>query len=174
MLDQSPISNLQPPIRIGIGNDIHRLVEGRKLILGGVEIPFDKGLLGHSDADSLTHAICDALLGAAALGDIGTHFSDRDPQWKGADSLQLLRRVGAMLSETGWRIVNIDATIMAERPKMMPHLPAMKLNLAAALDLDVSCLSLKAKTNEGLDAVGRGEAIAAQAITLIAQAPESI
>ncbi len=168
MSDQSPISPLPSQIRIGIGNDIHRLVEGRKLILGGVEIPFEKGLLGHSDADSLTHAICDALLGAAALGDIGTHFSDQDPQWKGADSLMLLQRVGAMLREAGWRIVNVDATIMAERPKMMPHLPAMKLNLAAALNLDVSCLSLKAKTNEGLDAVGRGEAIAAQSIALIA------
>ena len=167
MVDQSQITNHQLPFRIGIGNDIHRLVEGRKLILGGVEIPFEKGLLGHSDADSLTHAICDALLGAAALGDIGTHFSDQDPQWKGADSLQLLRRVGAMLLEAGWRIVNIDATIMAERPKLMPHLPAMKLNLATALNLDVLCLSLKAKTNEGLDAIGRGEAIAAQAMALI-------
>ncbi|HEX4949405.1 MAG TPA: 2-C-methyl-D-erythritol 2,4-cyclodiphosphate synthase [Blastocatellia bacterium] len=154
-------------MRIGIGNDIHRLVEGRKLILGGVEIPYEKGLFGHSDADSLTHAICDALLGAAALGDIGTHFSDRDPQWKGADSLQLLRRVVAMLGENGWRIGNVDATILAERPKMMPHIPAMKAKLAAALNLDPACLSLKAKTNEGLDAVGRGEAIAAQAIALL-------
>ncbi len=174
MSDQSQISNPKSQIRIGIGNDIHRLVEGRKLILGGVEILFEKGLLGHSDADSLTHAICDALLGAAALGDIGTHFSDRDAQWKGVDSLKLLSRVAAMLNEAGWRIVNVDATIMAERPKMMPHLSAMKLNLAAALNLDISCLSLKAKTNEGLDAVGRGEAIAAQAIALLEQAPESI
>ncbi len=172
MAAESLISNLQSPIRIGIGNDIHRLVEGRKLILGGVEIPFEKGLLGHSDADSLTHAICDALLGAAALGDIGTHFSDQDPQWKGADSLQLLRRVGEMLSAAGWRIANVDATILAERPKMMAHLPAMKSNLAAALNLNVSCLSLKAKTNEGLDAVGRGEAIAAQAIALITSESE--
>ena len=174
MFAESPISNLQSPIRVGIGNDIHRLVEGRKLILGGVEIPFEKGLLGHSDADSLTHAICDALLGAAALGDIGTHFLDQDPQWKDADSLQLLSRIAEMLSEAGWRIVNIDATILAERPKMMPHLPAMKLNLAAALNLDVSCLNLKAKTNEGLDAIGRGEAIAAQASALITQAPEEL
>ena len=174
MSDQSAIRNPQSAIRIGIGNDIHRLVEGRKLILGGVEIPFEKGLLGHSDADSLTHAICDALLGAAALGDIGTHFSDKDPQWRGADSMKLLARVGAMLRAAGWCIVNVDATIMAERPKMMPHLPAMKLNLAAALNLDVSCLSLKAKTNEGLDAVGRGEAIAAQAIALLARATEPI
>jgi 2-C-methyl-D-erythritol 2,4-cyclodiphosphate synthase len=167
MASSSPISNLQSPIRVGIGNDIHRLVEGRKLILGGVEIPFEKGLLGHSDADSLAHAICDALLGAAALGDIGTHFSDQDPQWQGADSLQLLRRVVEMLGEHGWHVGNVDATILAERPKLMPHLPAMKANLAAALNLDPAGLSLKAKTNEGLEAVGRGEAIAAQAIALL-------
>ena len=167
MASQSPISNFQSPIHVGIGNDIHRLVAGRKLILGGVEIPFEQGLQGHSDADSLTHAICDALLGAAALGDIGTHFSDQDPQWKGADSLLLLRRVCAMLAEQGWSIVNVDATILAERPKMMPHLPAMKTKLAEALSLQVSCLNLKAKTNEGLDAIGRGEAIGAQAMALI-------
>ena len=167
MSSQSPISHLPSPIRVGIGNDIHRLVAGRKLILGGVEIPFEQGLQGHSDADSLTHAICDALLGAAALGDIGTHFSDQDPQWKGADSLQLLARVGAMLSEQGWRIVNVDATILAERPKMMPHLPAMKAKLAAAMNLDAACLNLKAKTNEGLGAIGHGEAIGAQAIACL-------
>ncbi len=167
MSDSPQSSPCNSQIRVGIGNDIHRLVEGRKLILGGVEIPFEKGLLGHSDADSLTHAICDALLGAAALGDIGTHFSDKDPRWKGADSLMLLRRVCELLNESGWHIGNVDATIMAERPKMMPHLPAMKAKLAAAMNLDDSCLSLKAKTNEGLDAVGRGEAIAAQAIALI-------
>lgn len=169
MADQPPTTNHASPFRIGIGNDIHRLVEGRKLILGGVEVPFEKGLLGHSDADSLSHAICDALLGAAALGDIGTHFSDKDPQWKGADSLMLLRRVCEMLSEAGWEIVNVDATIMAERPKMMPHLPMMKSKLAEAMGIDVSCLSLKAKTNEGLDVIGRGEAIAAQAVALISQ-----
>lgn len=167
MSDQPPTTSHRPPFRIGLGNDIHRLVAGRKLILGGVEVPFEKGLLGHSDADSLTHAICDALLGAAALGDIGTHFSDRDPQWQGADSLQLLRRVVEMLGAHGWRVGNVDATILAERPKMMPHIPAMKANLAAALNLDPEGLSLKAKTNEGRDAVGRGEAIAAQAIALI-------
>ncbi|MFN7930448.1 MAG: 2-C-methyl-D-erythritol 2,4-cyclodiphosphate synthase [Blastocatellia bacterium] len=163
----SPISNLHSPIRVGIGNDIHRLVEGRKLILGGVEIPFEKGLQGHSDADSLAHAICDALLGAAALGDIGKHFSDKDPQWAGADSLQLLACVCGMLSEQGWQIVNVDATILAERPKMMPHIPAMKMKLAAAMNIDETCINLKAKTNEGLDAIGRGEAIGAQAIALI-------
>lgn len=167
MSSSSQISNLQSQIRVGIGNDIHRLVEGRRLILGGVEIPFEKGLLGHSDADSLTHAICDALLGAAALGDIGTHFSDKDPQWQGADSLQLLHRVCEMLRERGWRIGNVDATILAERPKMMPHIAAMKTRLAAAMNIDPAGLSLKAKTNEGLDAVGRGEAIAAQAIALL-------
>lgn len=163
-------SSFTPPslsLRVGIGNDVHRLIEGRKLILGGVEIPFEKGLQGHSDADSLTHAICDALLGAAGLGDIGTHFSDKDPQWIGADSLLLLRRVCEMLDEKGWRIVNVDATILAERPKMMPHIPAMKAKLAEAMSIDCACLNIKAKTNEGLDAIGRGEAIGAQATALL-------
>lgn len=156
--------------RIGIGNDIHRLVEGRKLILGGVEIPYDKGLLGHSDADSLSHAITDALLGAAGLGDIGTHFSDKDPRWKNADSQMFLQAVCQMLAERGWRIVNIDATILAERPKMMPHIPAMKETLAATMNIEAARLNLKAKTNEGLDAIGRGEAIGAQAIALLEKA----
>lgn len=156
--------------RIGIGNDIHRLVEGRKLILGGVEIPHDKGLLGHSDADSLSHAITDALLGAAGLGDIGTHFSDKDPRWKNADSQMFLQAVCQMLAERGWRIVNIDATILAERPKMMPHIPAMKETLAATMNIVAAQLNLKAKTNEGLDAIGRGEAIGAQAIALLEKA----
>lgn len=169
MSSPSQPSNQAANVRIGIGNDIHRLVAGRKLILGGVEIPFALGLQGHSDADSLTHAICDALLGAAALGDIGTHFSDQDPQWKGADSLSLLRRVCEMLRAAGWSIGNVDATILAERPRMMPHLPAMKTKLAAAMSIDAACLNLKAKTNEGLDAIGRGEAIGAQAIALLSQ-----
>ena len=156
--------------RIGIGNDIHRLVAGRKLILGGVEIPHDKGLLGHSDADSLSHAITDALLGAAGLGDIGTHFSDKDPRWKNADSQMFLQAVCQMLAERGWRIVNIDATILAERPKMMPHIPAMKETLAATMNIEAAQLNLKAKTNEGLDAIGRGEAIGAQAIALLEKA----
>ncbi len=154
--------------RVGLGNDIHRLVEDRKLVLGGVEIPYEKGLFGHSDADCLAHAICDALLGAANLGDIGTHFSDQDARWAGADSLVLLGRVSKMLAENNWKIVNVDAIIQAEKPKMMPHIPVMKMRLAAALNLPESDISLKAKTNEGLDAVGRGEAIAAQAIALIA------
>jgi 2-C-methyl-D-erythritol 2,4-cyclodiphosphate synthase len=153
--------------RIGIGNDIHRLVEGRQLILGGVEIPFDKGLLGHSDGDSLSHAITDALLGAAGLGDIGTHFSDKDSHWAGADSMVFLRHVCGLLAERGYVIANIDATILAERPKMMPHIPAMKAKLAEAMGIGPSQLNIKAKTNEGLDAIGRGEAIAAQAIALI-------
>lgn len=167
MSDQAPIPTPQSPLRVGLGNDIHCLVKGRKLILGGVEIPFEKGLLGHSDADSLTHAICDALLGAAALGDIGRHFPDNDPQWKDVDSLLVLRHVCELLRARGWSIVNVDATILAERPKMMPHIPAMNVRLAAAMGIDVVCINVKAKTNEGLDAVGRGEAIAAQAIALI-------
>jgi 2-C-methyl-D-erythritol 2,4-cyclodiphosphate synthase len=153
--------------RIGIGNDIHRLVEGRKLILGGVEIPYERGLLGHSDGDSLTHAITDALLGAAALGDIGSHFSDRDPRWAGADSLVFLRHVRGLLEERGFEIANVDATILAERPKMAPHISEMKVRLAEAMKISESQINIKAKTNEGLDATGRGEAIAAQAVALI-------
>jgi len=153
--------------RIGIGNDIHRLVEGRKLTLGGVEIPFDKGLLGHSDGDSLSHAITDALLGAAGLGDIGTHFSDKDPRWAGADSMMFLSHVCELLAKRGYAVANIDATIMAERPKMLPHIPAMKARLAEVVGVAPAQLNIKAKTNEGLDAVGRGEAIAAQAVAMI-------
>ena len=147
-----------------MGNDIHQLVAGRKLILGGVEIPFEKGLLGHSDADALSHAITDAILGAAGLGDIGTHFSDKDARWKDADSMVFLRHVCELLTDRGYKIGNIDATILAERPKMMPHIPAMKTKLADAMAIDSSQLNIKAKTNEGLDAIGRGEAIAAKAV----------
>ncbi|HEY8460567.1 MAG TPA: 2-C-methyl-D-erythritol 2,4-cyclodiphosphate synthase [Blastocatellia bacterium] len=153
--------------RAGIGNDIHRLVEGRKLILGGVEIAYDRGLLGHSDGDSLTHAITDAILGAAALGDIGSHFSDKDPRWAGADSLAFLRHACALLEERGFEIANVDATILAERPKMAPHIAEMKARLAEAMGIDRSRINIKAKTNEGLDAIGRGEAIGAQAVALI-------
>jgi 2-C-methyl-D-erythritol 2,4-cyclodiphosphate synthase len=153
--------------RVGIGNDIHHLVEGRKLILGGVEIPYERGLLGHSDGDSLTHAITDALLGAAALGDIGSHFSDKDPQWAGADSLVFLRHVRGLLEERGFEIANVDATILAERPKMAPHITEMKVRLAEAMKISESQINIKAKTNEGLGAIGRGEAIAAQAVALI-------
>ena len=154
--------------RVGIGNDIHRLVEGRKLILGGVEIPCERGLLGHSDGDSLTHAITDALLGAAGLGDIGSYFSDRDPRWAGADSLVFLRHVRDLLEERGFEIANIDATILAERPKMAPHVSEMKSKLAGAMGIDRSQINIKAKTNEELDAIGRGDAIGAQAVALIA------
>lgn len=158
-----------PHFRIGLGNDIHQLVNGRKLILGGVEIPFDKGLLGHSDADALSHAITDAILGAAGLGDIGTHFSDQDPRWKDADSLMFLREAYALAQARGYVIGNVDATIMAERPKMMPHLAAMRARLCETLGLDESQLNLKAKTNEKFDAIGRGEAIATQAVVLLYQ-----
>ncbi len=155
------------PLRVGIGNDIHRLVEGRKLILGGVEIPYERGLLGHSDGDSLTHAITDALLGAAALGDIGSFFSDQDPQWAGADSLVFLRHVCSLIADRGFEIGNIDATILAERPKMASHITEMKSKLADAMGIDQSQINVKAKTNEGVDAIGRGEAIGAQAVVLL-------
>ena len=153
--------------RIGIGYDIHRLVEGRKLVLGGVEIPFEKGLLGHSDSDVLTHAICDALLGAAALGDIGTHFPDTDPRWARASSLDLLDRIVELLADRGYRIANVDATVMAERPKLKHHVQAIRERLASKLRVDIDQVSVKAKTSEGLESVGRGEAIAAQAIALL-------
>jgi 2-C-methyl-D-erythritol 2,4-cyclodiphosphate synthase len=153
--------------RIGIGYDIHRLVEGRKLVLGGVEIPFEKGLLGHSDSDVLTHAICDALLGAAALGDIGTHFPDSDPRWAGVSSLEFLARVVEIVTEAGYRVANIDATVLAERPKLRPHIQAIRESIATVLRIDIDQVNVKAKTNEGLESVGRGEAMAAQAVALL-------
>ena len=155
-------------LRVGIGYDIHRLVEGRRLVLGGVVIPFHRGLLGHSDGDSLSHAITDAILGAAGLGDIGSLFPDTDPQWVGADSQVFLRHVGGLISERGYRIVNIDATILAERPKMRPYIDPMRSSLAETLGIELGRINLKAKTNEGLDAIGRGEAIGAQSVVLIA------
>jgi 2-C-methyl-D-erythritol 2,4-cyclodiphosphate synthase len=153
--------------RIGIGYDIHRLAEGRRLVLGGVEVPFEKGLLGHSDSDVLTHAICDALLGAASLGDIGTHFPDSDPQFAGASSLDLLAKVNDLIGERGFRVENLDSVILAERPRLAPHIPAMRERLAAVLKIDIDRVSIKAKTGEGLESVGRGEAMAAQAIALL-------
>ena len=153
--------------RIGIGYDIHRLVEGRKLILGGVEIPFEKGLLGHSDSDVLTHAICDALLGAAALGDIGTHFPDTDPQWAGASSLDFLAHAVELITARGYSIANVDATVLAERPKIRPHIETMRERLASALRIDVDRVNVKAKTGEGLESIGRGEAMAAQVVALL-------
>jgi 2-C-methyl-D-erythritol 2,4-cyclodiphosphate synthase len=153
--------------RIGIGYDIHRLVEGRPLILGGEHIPFEKGLLGHSDSDVLTHAICDAILGAGALGDIGTHFPDSDPRFAGASSIDLLAQAVNLLSERGYRVVNVDAIIMAERPKLAPYRESISKRLASVLGVDVEAVNVKAKTHEGLEAVGRGEAIAAQAVALV-------
>ena len=157
-------------MRIGHGYDVHRLVEGRALILGGVEIEFEKGLLGHSDADVLTHAVMDALLGAAALGDIGKLFPDSDPTYKGADSLILLRVVGDCLRDAGYRIENIDATVLAQRPKLAPHIPRMRQNIAAALLLDTQAVSIKATTEEGLGFTGNGDGMAAHAVCLIENA----
>lgn len=154
-------------MRIGHGYDVHRLVEGRKLILGGVDIPFEKGLLGHSDADVLTHALMDALLGAAALGDIGKLFPDNDDAFLGADSIELLRRVCAVLFEHGYKIGNVDCTVLAQRPKLSPHIPAMREKLAAAMCVDVSRVSVKATTEEHLGFTGEGLGIAAHAVALL-------
>jgi len=153
--------------RAGIGYDLHRLAIGRKLMLGGVQVPFDRGPVGHSDGDTLAHAICDALLGAAGLGDIGTHFPDSDAQWKDADSLRFLKHVRSLLDQKTLRIAHIDAVVIAERPKLTPHFPAMRKALAGALGIEAERINLKAKTNEGVDAVGRGEAIAAHAIATL-------
>ncbi len=154
-------------MRIGHGYDVHRLTEGRRLILGGVNIPFEKGLLGHSDADVLAHAIADALLGAAALGDIGTLFPDTDPQYAGADSLVLLARVAEEIGRAGWRIGNIDATVLAQAPKLKPHIPEMRRRLAAACGVESGCISVKATTEEGLGFTGLGEGMAAHAVCLL-------
>ena len=154
-------------MRIGQGFDVHALGEGRKLIIGGVEIPFPLGLEGHSDADVLLHAICDALLGAAGLGDIGRHFPDTDPQYRGIDSRRLLRHVGAQLGERGYRVVNLDATIIAQAPKMAPHIPQMVKHIAADLQLAEDRVNVKATTTEKLGFTGRGQGIAAQAVCLI-------
>jgi 2-C-methyl-D-erythritol 2,4-cyclodiphosphate synthase len=157
-------------IRIGTGYDVHRLVPDRKLIMGGVDIPHEKGLLGHSDADVLLHAVCDALLGAAGLGDLGRHFPDTDQRYKGISSLALLAEVGRLLAEKGFRVNNIDATIVAERPKMAPHIPAMVANIAGAVKVDRSAVNVKATTTEGLGFAGTGEGIAAYAVCTITQA----
>jgi len=154
-------------VRIGQGFDVHALVKGRRLIVGGVTIPFEKGLAGHSDADVLIHAVCDALLGAAALGDIGRHFPDTDPRYKDADSRALLREVAAKVRGAGFTIANLDATLHAEAPKMAAHIPAMIANLAADLGLQSGQVNVKAKTAERLGAIGRGEGIAAEAIALL-------
>ena len=154
-------------IRIGQGFDVHALVPGRKLILGGVEIPHDKGLLGHSDADVLLHAITDALLGAAALGDIGRHFPDTDERWRGADSRVLLRATVGLLAQAGWRVVNVDSTVIAQAPKLASHIPAMVENIAADLQVAGGDVNVKAKTCERLGFAGRGEGIVAEAVVLI-------
>lgn len=154
-------------LRIGHGYDVHRLTEGRRLILGGVEVPYEKGLLGHSDADVLTHAVMDALLGAAALGDIGKLFPDSDPAYEGADSLALLREVGKRLRAEGFEIGNLDSTVIAQAPKLAPHIQRMRANIAAALDVDVARVSVKATTEERLGFTGSGQGIAAQAVALI-------
>jgi 2-C-methyl-D-erythritol 2,4-cyclodiphosphate synthase len=154
-------------MRIGQGFDVHALVEGRRLVIGGVEVAHDKGLLGHSDADVLLHAICDALLGAAALGDIGRHFPDSDPRFKGIDSRELLRHVANLLVERRYRVVNVDATLVAQAPRMAPHIPRMTANIAADVGVNVDQVNVKATTTEALGFTGRGEGIAAQAVCLI-------
>ena len=154
-------------LRVGHGDDVHRLGEGRALILGGVTVPFDRGLLGHSDADVLTHAVMDALLGAAALGDIGKLFPDSDAAYAGADSIALLERVTALLREHGWQVGNVDATVVAQAPKLAPYIPEMRRRLAEAMGLDVDCVSVKATTEEKLGFTGSGEGMAAHAVALI-------
>jgi len=154
-------------MRIGHGYDVHRLTEGRPLILGGVEIPFERGLLGHSDADVLLHAVMDALLGAAALGDIGKLFPDTDERYRGADSVRLLQNVASRIEEAGWRIGNIDATVLAQRPKLSPYIPQMRERIAAACGVGTDCVSVKATTEEGLGFTGSGEGIAAHAVCLL-------
>ena len=154
-------------IRIGNGYDLHRLVGDRRLVLGGVEIPCEKGLLGHSDADVLTHAIMDAMLGALALGDIGHYFPPTDPKWAGADSIMLLQQVQELILAQGWQVNNLDAVVIAEAPKLKPHIKAMRDRLSQAMNLPIDCVSVKATTNEGMDAIGQKEAIAVHAVVLL-------
>ncbi len=156
-------------MRIGIGYDVHRLTEGRKLILGGVEIPYEKGLLGHSDADVLVHAVMDAILGAAALGDIGQHFPDSDPRYSGISSMLLLERVEELIREKGYAVGNIDAIVIAQKPKLLPYRPQMAENIARALRIPVGAVSVKATTEEGLGFTGTGEGMAAQAVALLTE-----
>ena len=156
-------------LRIGHGYDVHRLTEGRPLILGGVTVPYERGLLGHSDADVLAHAVMDALLGAAALGDIGGMFPNSDERWRGADSLRLLEQVTARLAENGWAIGNVDATVLAQAPKLAPHIPEMRRRLAAAMCIDVTQVSVKATTEEHLGFTGAGEGMACHAVALLTE-----
>lgn len=157
-------------MRIGQSTDIHRFAENRKLVLGGVEIPYEKGLLGHSDADALTHAVAEAILGALALGDLGHRFPDTDPKWEGVNSLIILKEVGKMMRDLGYRIGNIDSLILIEKPKMAPHIEEMRHNFAEALDCDISRVSVKATRGEGLGFVGRQEGVLAQAVVLLVEA----
>lgn len=154
-------------MRVGMGYDVHRLVEDRALVLGGVTIPYEKGLLGHSDADVLLHAVMDALLGAAALGDIGKHFPDSDPAYRGISSMVLLEKVGGLLVEKGFFIENIDATVIAQAPKLRPYIDSMRENIARVLEMDIGCVNVKATTEEGLGFTGAGEGISAQAVCLL-------
>jgi len=154
-------------MRVGFGYDVHRLVTGRPLVLGGVHIPSEKGLQGHSDADVLSHAIVDALLGALALGDIGQHFPDTDPRWKDVRSLDFLKKAAVLVADRGYKIVNVDAVIQAEAPRLANHIPHMRQNIASALGIEIGCVSVKATTGEGLGFVGRQEGIAAQAVALL-------
>lgn len=158
------------PFRIGQGHDLHVLAEGRPLIIGGVSIPYERGLVGHSDADVLLHAVTDAVLGAAGLGDIGRHFSDCDPRWAGTDSRLFLREAARLAREAGWEVVNVDATIHAQAPKIAPHAPAMAACIASDLGIEPAVVNIKAKTNEGLGHLGRGEGIAASVVALLARA----
>ncbi len=153
--------------RVGLGYDVHRLTEDRELILGGVKIPYEKGLLGHSDADVLVHAVMDALLGACKLGDIGQHFPDTDPRYKDISSITLLKHVGGLLEKKGYKAVNIDSIIVAQRPKMMPHIPEMEKNISAALNIPVDAVNVKATTEEGLGFTGMGEGIASKAVCMV-------
>ncbi len=161
-------------LRVGHGYDLHRLVSGRALYLGGVAIPFDLGLLGHSDGDVVLHALCDALLGALALGDIGQHFPDTDERFLGTPSSELVKRVAALIDQEGWSVVNVDITVCAEAPKLAPHRHAIRNRIADLLGIPITQVSVKAKTNEGVDAIGRGEAISATAIVLLAERPEHL
>jgi len=169
-LERARARSMAPAFRIGTGYDLHVFAEGRPLLLGGVKIPYDRGLKGHSDADAVCHAVTDAILGAANLGDIGRLFPDTDPRWKDADSLKLLADAAARVRDAGWQVVNVDVVVIAERPKIGPHAAAMQQSLAAALGLDPGAIAIKGKTNEGVDATGRGEALAVHAVALIARA----
>ena len=160
-------------MRVGIGHDTHRLVEGRPLILGGVRVEFERGLAGHSDADVVLHAVADALLGAAALGDIGTHFPSTDERWRGADSIDMLRAVDTMVRKAGYNVANIDVTVVAQRPRLAPKAEAIRARLAKALSLDISAVSIKATTSDGLGALGRAEGLAAMAIALLQPSPRA-